>query len=100
MTAIESIVLESPDPQAAEEFCTAFGADVPMRIRASQEPTSGFRGFSISLSVSQPSDVDALFADALDAGAESLKPPRKSLWGYGAVFRAPDGSVWKAVTSK
>ena len=26
-------------------------------------------------------------------------PPRKSLWGYGGVVRAPDGTIWKVATS-
>jgi predicted lactoylglutathione lyase len=28
-----------------------------------------------------------------------LKPTKKSLWGYGGVVQAPDGSIWKVATS-
>jgi predicted lactoylglutathione lyase len=49
--------------------------------------------------VSQPADVDSLIGAALDAGASTLKPAAKSLWGYGGVVRAPDGSIWKVATS-
>ena len=70
-----------------------------MRFRASQAPTSGFRGFTLSLVVSQPSTVDALVGGALDAGATTIKPVTKSLWGYGGVVRAPDGTIWKIATS-
>jgi len=28
-----------------------------------------------------------------------LKPVKKSLWGYGGVVQAPDGSIWKIATS-
>src|SRR5690606_17186185 len=28
-----------------------------------------------------------------------LKPPAKSLWGYGGIVQAPDGTIWQIVTS-
>ena len=28
-----------------------------------------------------------------------LKPAAKSLWGYGGVVQAPDGTIWKIATS-
>jgi predicted lactoylglutathione lyase len=100
MTSIDTITLEVADPAAAERFYTAaFGLDVRLRLRASQEPTTGFRGFTLSLTVSQPADVNALVDAALDAGATTLKPAAKSLWGYGGVVQAPDGTIWKAATS-
>ena len=64
-----------------------------MRVRASEAPTTGFRGFTLSLIVSQPSTVNGLVDAALDAGATSLKPAAKSLWGYGGVVQAPDGTI-------
>ena len=70
-----------------------------MRVRASEAPTTGFRGFTLSLVVSQPSTVDSLIGSALDAGATALKPARKSIWGYGGVVRSPDGAIWKVATS-
>ena len=100
MTSIESITLEVPDPTAANAFYTAaFGLDIPIGLRASETPTTGFRGFTLSLVVSQPATVDGLIGAALDAGATSLKPAAKSLWGYGGVVRAPDGTIWKVATS-
>jgi hypothetical protein len=100
MTFIDTITLEVADPAAAERFYTkAFGLDTRLRLRASQEPTSGFRGFTLSLTVSQPANVDALIDAALDAGATALKPAAKSLWGYGGVVRAPDGTIWNLATS-
>lgn len=69
-------------------------------MRASREPSDGFRGFSLSLAVAQPADCDALLDAAVAAGASVLKPAAKSMWGYGGVVRAPDGTIWKAVTSK
>ncbi|MFH8239787.1 VOC family protein [Streptomyces sp. NPDC018321] len=102
MNAIDSITLEVADPEAAARFYSAaFGLDSSrLRLRASEAPTTGFRGFTLSLVVSQPGNVDALFTAAVDAGATVLKPAAKSLWGYGGVVRAPDGTVWQVATSK
>jgi hypothetical protein len=33
------------------------------------------------------------------AGATTLKPAAKSLWGFGGVVEAPDGTIWKVATS-
>ena len=100
MTSIESITLEVADPAAAERFYTAaFGLGSRVRVRASDAPTAGFRGFTTSLIVSQPSTVSSLIDAAVDAGATTLKPVEKSLWGYGGVVQAPDGAVWKIATS-
>jgi hypothetical protein len=99
MTAIEFVTIEAADPSAAEAFYReAFGLDTQVRLRASDAPTSGFRGFTLSLTVSQPATVDALVGAALDAGATPVKPPAKSLWGYGGVVQAPDGTLWKVAT--
>jgi catechol 2,3-dioxygenase-like lactoylglutathione lyase family enzyme len=100
MTSIESITLEVPDPTTADAFYdAAFGLGSELGVRASQVPTSGFRGFTLSLVVSQPANVDALVSAALDAGATPLKPVKKGFWGYGGVVRAPDGTIWKIATS-
>ena len=47
MTGIESLVLDVPDPAAAEAFYTAFGLGEQVRVRAAEEPSSGFRGYTI-----------------------------------------------------
>ncbi|GHH89400.1 VOC family protein [Streptomyces capillispiralis] len=101
MASIDFVTLEVADPEAAARFyADAFGLDPSqVRLRASDAPTTGFRGFTLSLVVSQPGNVDALFRAALDAGATPLKPAAKSLWGYGGVVRAPDGTIWQIATS-
>ena len=99
--SIEFVTLEVTDPPSAEVFyAAAFGLGGLIRLRPAESPTSGFRGFTLSLIVSQPADVDALVGAALDAGATALKPVEKSLWGYGGVVQAPDGAIWKVATSK
>jgi hypothetical protein len=99
MTSIESVILEVSDPAAADAFHTALGVRKYVGVRPSEAPTSGFRGFTLSLVVSQPSTVDSLVGTALDVGATALKPVAKSFWGYGGVVRAPDGTIWKVATS-
>jgi predicted lactoylglutathione lyase len=100
MASIESVTLEVADPTAVRRFYTAaFGLSSQVRLRASEAPTTGFRGFTLSLTVSQPATVNSLIGAALDAGASPLKPAAKSFWGYGGVVRAPDGTIWKVATS-
>ncbi len=98
--SIHSVTLEAPDATAADDFYTAaFGLGTRVGVRASDAPTSGFRGFTLSLVVSQPTTVDSLVGTALDGGATVLKPVAKSFWGYGGVVRSPDGAIWKVATS-
>ncbi|WP_406095956.1 glyoxalase [Streptomyces sp. NBC_01013] len=99
MTSIEALTLEVADTTAAHHFYTALGLDKRVGLRASDAPTTGFRGFSLSLTVAQPADVHGLVDAALAAGATALKPATKSFWGYGGVFQAPDGTIWKIATS-
>jgi uncharacterized glyoxalase superfamily protein PhnB len=101
MASIESVILEVADPKAAEQFYTAaFGFGPQVRLRASEAPTTGFRGFTLSLTVSQPANASSLLDAALEAGATSLKPASKSFWGFGGVVQAPDGTIWKVATSE
>ncbi|GAA3811688.1 glyoxalase [Nocardioides panacisoli] len=97
---ISSIVLEAADAAAAEVFYkSAFGLGDRLAVRQGESPSSGFRGFTLSLVVAQPADVDLHVGDAVDAGATVLKPAAKSMWGYGGVVQAPDGAIWKIATS-
>jgi hypothetical protein len=94
MAFIESVTLDVPDLTVADAFyAAAFGLGTRVRLQAAAAPTSGFRGFTLSLVVSQPATVMGLVGAALDAGATSLKPAAKSFWGFGGVVRAPDGTM-------
>ncbi|WP_086845586.1 glyoxalase [Amycolatopsis kentuckyensis] len=100
MTNIETITLEVADTAAAERFyADAFGLTTQLRFRVADAPSDGFRGFTLSLTVPQPADVDSLIETALKAGATTIKPATKSMWGYGGTVRAPDGTIWKLATS-
>jgi predicted lactoylglutathione lyase len=100
VTGIASLVIEADDSTATEAFYKeAFDLGDTLRFRESQAPSSGFRGFTVSLVVAQPSAVDALVRRALDAGATEVKPVKKSFWGCGGVVQAPDGTLWKVASS-
>jgi predicted lactoylglutathione lyase len=100
MTTIESVTIDVADVTTAERFyAAAFGFGDKLQLRASQAPTNGFRGFTLSLVVAQPANAKALIDAAVEAGATTLKPAAKSLWGFGGVIQAPDGTIWKVATS-
>ncbi len=101
METIETVTLDAADPEAAARFyAEAFDLDATrLRVRAGTDPSSGFRGFTLALTVPRPADVDSFTESATAAGATVLKPAHKSLWGYGSVVQAPDGAIWKLATS-
>lgn len=98
-TSLASVTLEVADPEAARRFYAAFGVDAHIRLRASEAHSTGFRGFTLALTVSRPATVDSFLGAAVAAGATVLKPAAKSLWGYGGVVQTPDGTIWKVATS-
>jgi predicted lactoylglutathione lyase len=99
MTSIQALTLEVPDPTAAEAFYASLGVDAHVGVRAGQAATTGFRGYTLSIVVSQPNIVDSFLEAALEGGATTLKPAKKGFWGYGGVVQAPDGAIWKVATS-
>jgi catechol 2,3-dioxygenase-like lactoylglutathione lyase family enzyme len=99
MTSIDYVTLEVADPTAANRFYSAVLGLEHVRVQASDAPTTGFRGFTLSLVVSQPATVNNLIGAALEAGATPLKPAAKSLWGYGGVVQAPDGTIVTVASS-
>ncbi|MFD3997100.1 glyoxalase [Streptomyces sp. NPDC058583] len=98
-TSLASVTLEVADLDGASRFYSAFGVDSYIRLRASEAHSTGFRGFTLALTVSGPATVDGFVGVAVAAGATVLKPAVKSLWGYGGVVQAPDGAIWKIATS-
>jgi hypothetical protein len=98
--SVSSVTLEVSDVSAAESFYSAaFGLGDVLAVRPSDAQSAGFRGFAMSLVVSQPSTVDSLVDTARDHGATTLKPVGRSFWGYGGVIQAPDGTIWKIASS-
>jgi hypothetical protein len=97
--SLTAVTVEATDPGPAAAFYAALGLGDVVCVRASDAPTTGFRGFTLSLVVPGPGTVDHLVGAALAAGAAVLKPVQKSFWGYGGVVRAPDGTIVKVASS-
>jgi hypothetical protein len=99
VTSIDHVVLEVDDPVAAAKFYAAVGLAEHVRVRPGQAPSSGFRGYTLSVTVRQPAAVRHVVDAAVAAGATVIKPATKSFWGFGGVVQAPDGAIWKVATS-
>jgi catechol 2,3-dioxygenase-like lactoylglutathione lyase family enzyme len=103
MTSISHVTLEvsSPDIDAARDFySSAFGAVPQIRLAPTDAESHGFRGFTLSLIVSQPASVNALIDAAIAGGAHLRKPAKKQFWGgYSGVVQTPDGTICKVATS-
>ena len=56
----------------------------------------GTGAMTLAQNFTTPAAVDAAFAQALKAGATSLKSPEAVFWGgYSGYFADPDGHVWE-----
>jgi catechol 2,3-dioxygenase-like lactoylglutathione lyase family enzyme len=65
---------------------------------AQLSPSQGseFNGFSLAHNLGSEDEVDALFDEALSAGAVAVKKPQKVFWGgYSGYFKDPDGHLWE-----
>lgn len=57
---------------------------------------SGFAGFTLAHNLESIAAVDALYRDALAAGAGAVKAPQAADWGgYSGYFADPDGHLWE-----
>jgi catechol 2,3-dioxygenase-like lactoylglutathione lyase family enzyme len=56
--------------------------------------------FSLGYFAESQSDVDAVIARAVSAGASATEPARRRPWGiYSGYFRDPDGHLWEVIWS-
>ncbi|WP_321532924.1 VOC family protein [uncultured Desulfuromonas sp.] len=56
----------------------------------------GFEGFTLAHNVASEQEVDAVIAQAVDAGATLVKKPQKVFWGgYSGYFKDLDGHLWE-----
>lgn len=56
----------------------------------------GFSGVALAHNVASKADADAVFAQALAAGATPVKPMQDAFWGgYSGYFADPDGHLWE-----
>lgn len=57
---------------------------------------SGYNNFNLAHNVASKEDVDAVFAQALKAGAKAVKPVQEATWGgYHGYFSDPAGHLWE-----
>jgi predicted lactoylglutathione lyase len=57
---------------------------------------SGFPGFSLAYNARTREEVDAVLAEAVDAGGTLVKPAYDIFWGgYVGFFEDPDGFLWE-----
>ena len=57
---------------------------------------SGFDGITLSHNLKTEAEVDAVMAEAKEAGANIVKPAQKADWGgYHGYFKDPDGHLWE-----
>ncbi len=64
---------------------------------AQMPPTgNGFRGVTLAYNVGSEAEADAVFAQALRAGAKAVKQPQVVFWGgYSGYFQDLDGHLWE-----
>ncbi len=56
----------------------------------------GISGVALAHNVASEAAVDAVLAEAVEAGARLLKPGQKVFWGgYSGYFADPDGHLWE-----
>jgi predicted lactoylglutathione lyase len=60
----------------------------------------GWGGFTLGYAVDGPEQVDALCAQAAEAGAAVTRPPVEKPFGYSGVFADPDGHTWEVAYIK
>jgi uncharacterized glyoxalase superfamily protein PhnB len=57
---------------------------------------SGFSGITLAHNVGSRQEVDAVFDQAIRAGARPVKIPQDVFWGgYSGYFSDPDGHLWE-----
>ena len=57
---------------------------------------SGFSGVALAHNAPSKEEVDRVFAQALAAGATSIKTPEDVFWGgYSGYFADPEGNLWE-----
>lgn len=57
---------------------------------------TGFSGVTLAHNAASKTDVDAVFAQAVAAGATPIKRPQDVFWGgYSGYFADPDGHLWE-----
>ena len=93
----------SPASTAEVVFFQANGLGLALWSRAAlagdaevEDRPSGFSGVALAHNLRSEAEVDELFAEAVRAGAQAVKIPRKTFWGgYAGYFADPDWHLWE-----
>ena len=93
----------SPASQPGIVFFQANGLALALFGRAAlaedaevEDRPSGFSGVTLAHNVHSEDEVDRVYADAIAAGAQAVKLPRKTHWGgYSGYFADPDWHLWE-----
>lgn len=93
MARIDHVIVEVSGSAGAEFYADVLGLGALVRVRPRDTASTEPGAITLSLVLDQPVAVDHLVAAARAAGATELKPPKRSLWGYGGVVQAPDGTI-------
>ncbi len=73
-----------------------FGLEALAADQGRPDAALGAGAITLAQNFSTEAEVDAAFAQALDAGATPLKYPEKVFWGgYSGYYADPDGHVWE-----
>ncbi|MGD9988864.1 glyoxalase [Pseudonocardia sp.] len=99
MTRIASLTVQTADVARSRAFWSTLGLAHLVDVAHTDEPSTGFRGVTVSLVVAGPATALALVDAATAAGATVLKPATRSFWGFGGVVQAPDGTIVKIASS-
>jgi len=60
------------------------------------EDNGGWGGVALAYNVRSPAEVDAVLAEAEQAGGTVARPGAETFWGgYSGVFLDPDGHTWE-----
>ena len=93
----------SPASQPGIVFFQANGLALALFGRAAlaedaevEDRPSGFSGVTLAHNLRSEDEVDRVYAEAVAAGAQAIKLPRKTPWGgYSGYFADPDWHHWE-----
>ena len=102
-TFYEALGWESPcEPESDVVFFQSPGMIVALWGReqlaedSAVEDAGGWGGVTLAYNVRSPEEVDAVLAEAENAGATIGRPGGKTFWGgYSGVFIDPEGHPWE-----
>ena len=81
--------------QAGGIIVTLWGRD-KLAEDTAMAGTGGWGGVTLAHNVRSPDDVDAVLAEAREAGGTIARPGAATFWGgYSGVFVDPDGHPWE-----